>query len=186
VQGVASETYHENHPELASSSEPSDGQTITFAVAGAIVIYHNRHLTWTRKEFVRSFILLPYHIRSKSSNLSRYFMMLLLIFESSTHVTKSSRFLRAAFSNILHIPEQTYLVTKKAGSVTTSVPTRTCCCSISRAACSRFCAMPSLCITTPSRRLQNADTVTLCSTSLSFPLPPPPVPNIPIYQGVNG
>lgn len=31
--------------------------------------------------------------RSKSSSLSRYFMMFLLIFDESTHVTKSSMFL---------------------------------------------------------------------------------------------
>jgi hypothetical protein len=36
--------------------------------------------------------MIPYS-RSKSSNLSRYFMILRLILEESTHVTKSSMFL---------------------------------------------------------------------------------------------
>lgn len=44
--------------------------------------------------------------KSKSSSLSRYLRIFRLIFEESTHVTKSSIF----------------LVTRKAGSVTTSVP----------------------------------------------------------------
>ena len=35
-----------------------------------------------------------HHSRSKSSSLSRYFMMFRLILDESTHVTKSSRFLK--------------------------------------------------------------------------------------------
>lgn len=55
-----------------------------------------------------------HHSKSKSSSLSRYFKMFRLILLESTHVTKSSM-LR---------------VTRYAGSVTVSVPTRTCPCSI--------------------------------------------------------
>ena len=59
------------------------------------------------------------HRRSKSSNLWRYLRMLRLILLESTQVTKSS------------MP----LVTRKAGSVTTSVPTLTWPCSINLIAC---------------------------------------------------
>jgi hypothetical protein len=119
------------------------------------------------------------YIRSKSSNLSRYFRMLRLILELSTQVTKSSRFLYH-ISIVLYCQATTaHLGTRNAGSVTTSTPTRTCCCSISLAACSRLWAIPSLCITTGSLRLQNVDTVTLFCTSLNLPLPAPPVPKTP-------
>jgi hypothetical protein len=62
---------------------------------------------------------------SKSSSLSRYFMMLRLILEESTQVTKSSMFLVSVSYSPCRYMFRTYLVTRYAGSVTTSVPTRT-------------------------------------------------------------
>lgn len=101
--------------------------------------------------------------------------MLRLILLESTQVTKSSIF----------------LVTRNAGSVTTSVPTRTCPCSMNVIAYSHyqhpstlnknpgekgkqtaltFSTIPPLTITTPSLLLQNAETVTSRST-LDNPAP---------------
>src|SRR5215469_10849899 len=79
-----------------------------------------------------------YHSKSKSSNLSRYLRILRLIFEESTHVTKSSIFLvivsKCEFGHMK--PPKLYLVTINAGSVITSMATRTWPCSMNfTAAC---------------------------------------------------
>jgi len=62
---------------------------------------------------------------SKSSNLSRYFMMLRLILEESTQVTKSSMFLAIVNPCCSEFAGVAHLVTRYAGSVMTSVPTLT-------------------------------------------------------------
>lgn len=120
--------------------------------------------------------------RSKSSSLSRYFIMFRLILDESTQVTKSSRLLYMVSHRGLKAPNWTlpYLDTRNAESVTTSVPTLTCPCSMNLFAALTVSAMRSLVITTPSRLRQNAETVIFLSTSLSLPLPPPPMPSKPM------
>jgi hypothetical protein len=93
-----------------------------------------------------------YYNKSKSSSFSLYLKMFLLIFDPSTHVTKSS------------IP----LVTRNAVSVIGSVPTLTCPCSISFVAAWTVSAIRRRVITTGRRRRQKAETVTERSTSESL------------------
>jgi len=94
----------------------------------------------------------PIYKRSKSSSSLLYDMMVLLSFDVSTHVTKSS----------------ICRVTRKAGSVTVSGPTRTWPCSINLTAALTVSAIFDMHMTTASRRRQNAATVSLFSTSLSL------------------
>ena len=92
------------------------------------------------------------HSKSKSSSLSRYCKIFLLILLPSTQVTKSS----------------IDLVTNRAVSVVVSVPTLTCPCSMSFVALWTVSAIRSLVMMIGNRLLQNADTVTFFSTWESF------------------
>jgi hypothetical protein len=98
-------------------------------------------------------------------------MMFFLILEESTQVTKSSMFLhRSVYGVIASFHNRnSHLVTKKAGSVTTSVPTLTWPCSINLLAVLTCSDILSLVMTTPNLRLQKAETVIFLSTSLSLP-----------------
>ena len=91
--------------------------------------------------------------KSKSSNSFRYPSTARLTLLSSTQVTKSSMF----------------LLTKKAGSFTTSVPTLTCPCSMNLFAAWTVSAILNRVMTIPKRRRHMADTVTFFSTSDSLP-----------------
>jgi len=92
------------------------------------------------------------HNKSKSSNFSLYLRIFRLIFEPSTHVTKSSMLLD----------------TKNAVSVIVSVPTLTCPCSIIVVAACTVSAIRKRVIMTGRRRRQKAETVTDFSTSESL------------------
>jgi len=92
------------------------------------------------------------HSKSKSSNFSLYLSIFLLILLPSTHVTKSS------------LPR----VTRNAVSVTVSVPTLTCPCSIIVVAACTVSAIRKRVIMTGRRRRQKAETVTDFSTSESL------------------
>ena len=70
-------------------------------------------------------------------------------------------------------------MTRYAVSVITSVPTRTCPCSMNLMAAWTWSAILNLVITTGSLRRQKALTVTLCSTSESFPRPDVRVSTLP-------
>ena len=164
--------------EAAASVPRGDLTTVTSHASSNSTQMLASHL-YTREEATQRL-----YNRSKSSIASRYFMMFFLILEESTQVTKSSMFLDSRSvhqvrSHVVH-DRDSYLVTKKAGSVTTSVPTLTWPCSINLLAVLTCSDILSLVITTPNLRLQKAETVIFLSTSLSLPLPPPPIPSKPM------
>ena len=100
---------------------------------------------------------------------SLYFMIVLFSFEVSTQVTKSSMCLIRRVSVLLaSTATDAHRVTRNAGSVTVSGPTRTWPCSINFTAVLTVWAIFDMHMNTARRRRQKAATVSLFSISLSF------------------